>query len=105
MCGTGRAEDVESMLRERQLGVDGRLAADLDQRRDWLEAFRLLSMRRPETYGSLTRRSCARSVLGSPPRLANPLGEFIIAAFRGDAVRHGLSGDGVCNAHCDVGDV
>ncbi|MBO0863889.1 MAG: hydrolase [Mycobacterium sp.] len=27
---------------------------DLDQRRDWLESFPLLSMRRPDTYGSLT---------------------------------------------------
>ena len=28
---------------------------DLDQRRDWLEAFPLLRMRRPDTYRSLTQ--------------------------------------------------
>jgi hypothetical protein len=35
--------------------------------------------------------------------LRDPCGEFFAAAFRRNAVRHGLGGDGVGNAHGHVG--
>ena len=50
-----------------------------------------------------SRRDCG--VFGIPVHLLDALGDFLVGAFRGDAVRDRLYGDGVGDADGDVGHV